>query len=85
MRIVDLQLSFPAILLALVLSALLGQGKRQLIAALVAAQYAYFARTAYGAASRRAAQGLCRGGAVDARCRRAASSSATSCRTACRR
>ncbi|MCW5750031.1 MAG: ABC transporter permease [Alphaproteobacteria bacterium] len=50
MRIVDLQLSFPAILLALILVALLGQGKAQLIAALVAAQYAYFARTAYGAA-----------------------------------
>lgn len=51
MRIVDLQLSFPAILLALVLVALLGQGKTQLIAALVTAQYAYFARTAFGAAS----------------------------------
>ncbi len=51
MRFIDLQLSFPAILLALVLSALLGQGKLQIIAALVAAQYAYFARTAYGAAS----------------------------------
>lgn len=50
MRIVDLQLSFPAILLALVLVALLGQGKGQLIGALVAAQYAYFARTGYGAA-----------------------------------
>lgn len=51
MRVVDLQLAFPAILLALVLSALLGQGKMQLIAALAAAQYAYFARTAHGAAS----------------------------------
>jgi peptide/nickel transport system permease protein len=51
MRIVDLQLSFPAILLALVLSAMLGQGKWQLIAALVTAQYAYFARTAHGAAT----------------------------------
>ncbi|MEM9740635.1 MAG: ABC transporter permease [Pseudomonadota bacterium] len=50
MRLVDLQLSFPAILLALVMVALLGQGKAQLIGALVAAQYAYFARTAYGAA-----------------------------------
>lgn len=50
MRLVDLQLSFPAILLALVIVALLGQGKVQLIGALVAAQYAYFARTAYGAA-----------------------------------
>ncbi|MCU0818363.1 MAG: ABC transporter permease [Beijerinckiaceae bacterium] len=51
MRIIDLQLSFPAILLALVLAALLGQGKGPLIAALVTAQYAYFARTAHGAAS----------------------------------
>lgn len=51
MRIVDLQLSLPAILLALVLVAMLGQGVPQLMAALVAAQYAYFARTAFGAAS----------------------------------
>jgi peptide/nickel transport system permease protein len=51
MRVIDLQLSFPAILLALVLVALLGPGKVQLIAALTAAQYAYFARTAHGAAS----------------------------------
>ena len=51
MRVIDLQLSFPAILLALVLAAVLGQGKAQLIAALVTAQYAYFARTAHGAAT----------------------------------
>lgn len=51
MRVIDLQLAFPAILLALVLSAMLGQGKAQLVTALVAAQYAYFARTAHGAAS----------------------------------
>lgn len=50
MRIIDLQLSFPAILLAFVLAALLGQGRWPLTAALVAAQYAYFARTAHGAA-----------------------------------
>jgi peptide/nickel transport system permease protein len=50
MRIVDLQLSFPAILLALMLSALLGKGMTQLVVALVTAQYAYFARTAHGAA-----------------------------------
>ncbi len=50
MRVIDLQLSFPAILLALVLAALLGQGKGPLITALIAAQYAYFARTAHGAA-----------------------------------
>lgn len=51
MRIVDLQLSFPAILLAFVIAAILGQGKGQLVMALVFAQYAYFARTAHGAAS----------------------------------
>jgi peptide/nickel transport system permease protein len=51
MRVIDLQLSLPAILLALVLVALLGQGLPQLITALVAAQYAYFARTTHGAAS----------------------------------
>ena len=50
MRVVDLQLSFPAILLALVISAVLGQGRWQMIAALVAAQYAYFARSTHGAA-----------------------------------
>lgn len=51
MRVVDLQLSFPAILIALVLAATVGQGRTGLIVALVAAQYAYFARTAHGAAS----------------------------------
>jgi peptide/nickel transport system permease protein len=51
MRIVDLQLSMPAILLALVLVAMLGQGIPQIILALVVAQYAYFARTTHGAAS----------------------------------
>ncbi len=50
MRIVDLQLSMPAILLALVLVAVLGQGLAQIVAALVVAQYAYFARTTHGAA-----------------------------------
>ena len=51
MRIVDIQLSFPAILLAFVVAAILGQGKSQLILALVFAQYAYFVRTAHGAAA----------------------------------
>ncbi|MCC7045850.1 MAG: ABC transporter permease, partial [Alphaproteobacteria bacterium] len=51
MRFIDLQLSFPAILLALVLVAVLGPGKWQLVTALVTAQYAYFARTAHGAAA----------------------------------
>jgi len=51
MRIVDIQLSFPAILLAFIVAAILGQGKGQLILALVFAQYAYFVRTAHGAAT----------------------------------
>lgn len=51
MRIVDLQLSMPAILLALVLVAMLGQGVAQIVLALVVAQYAYFARTTHGVAT----------------------------------
>jgi peptide/nickel transport system permease protein len=50
MRIVDVQLSFPAILVALVLLAVLGKGVDKVIYALVAVQWAYFARTARGAA-----------------------------------
>lgn len=45
MRVVDLQLSFPSILIALVLMAILGQGVDKIIIALVAAQWAYYART----------------------------------------
>ena len=45
MRVVDIQLSFPSILIALVLLAILGQGVDKIIIALVAAQWAYYART----------------------------------------
>ncbi len=45
MRVVDVQLSFPAILVALVLLALLGKGVDKIIIALVAVQWAYYART----------------------------------------
>jgi len=45
MRIVDLQLSFPAILLALMLIAVLGKGIDKIIFALVTVQWAYYART----------------------------------------
>jgi peptide/nickel transport system permease protein len=45
MRIVDIQLSFPAILVALVLMATLGQGVGKIIVALVTVQWAYYART----------------------------------------
>jgi peptide/nickel transport system permease protein len=50
MRIVDFQLSFPAILVALVLLAALGPGIDKVIIALVTVQWAYFARTARSAA-----------------------------------
>lgn len=45
MRIVDLQLSFPAILIALVLVSILGKGVDKIVIALVVVQWAYFART----------------------------------------
>jgi peptide/nickel transport system permease protein len=45
MRIVDLQLSFPAILVALVLLAVLGPGVDKIVIALVTVQWAYYART----------------------------------------
>jgi len=48
MRLVDLQLSFPPLMLALALVAAFGQGEMQVIIALVTAQYAYFARTIHG-------------------------------------
>lgn len=45
MRIVDLQLGFPAILVALVLLTLMGKGIDKIIIALVTVQWAYYART----------------------------------------
>ncbi len=50
MRIVDIQLGFPAILVALILLAVLGRGVDKIIIALVAVQWAYYARTARSAA-----------------------------------
>jgi peptide/nickel transport system permease protein len=50
MRIVDIQLSFPSILIALILIAVLGQGTGKVIAALVTVQWAYYARTVRSAA-----------------------------------
>jgi peptide/nickel transport system permease protein len=50
MRIVDLQLSFPSILIALVLLAVLGQGVDKIVIALVTVQWAYYARTVRGSA-----------------------------------
>jgi len=45
MRMVDIKLAFPAILIALVLLAVLGQGVGKIVFALVIIQYAYYART----------------------------------------
>lgn len=50
MRVVDIQLSFPAILIALILLAVLGQGVDKIVLALVAVQWAYYARTVRGTA-----------------------------------
>ena len=50
MRVVDIQLSFPAILIALILIAVLGQGTGKVITALVTIQWAYYARTVRSAA-----------------------------------
>ena len=50
MRLVDLQLSFPSILIALVLLASLGQGVDKIVIALITVQWAYYARTVRGAA-----------------------------------
>jgi peptide/nickel transport system permease protein len=50
MRIVDLQLSFPALLIALILLVVLGQGVDKITLALVIVHWAYFARAARGSA-----------------------------------
>jgi peptide/nickel transport system permease protein len=50
MRVVDLQLGFPSILIALILLAMLGRGVDKVILALVLAQWAYYARVVRGSA-----------------------------------
>ncbi len=50
MRVVDIQLSFPAILVALILVALLGRGVDKVVIALILVQWAYYARTVRGSA-----------------------------------
>ena len=50
MRVVDLQLSFPALLIALILLVVLGQGVDKITFALVIVHWAYFARAARGSA-----------------------------------
>ncbi|HUN11449.1 MAG TPA: ABC transporter permease [Rhabdaerophilum sp.] len=50
MRVVDLQLSLPSVLVALILVALMGKGVDKIILALVVVQWAYYARTVRGSA-----------------------------------
>jgi peptide/nickel transport system permease protein len=50
MRVVDLQLSFPSILVALVLLAVFGRGVDKVVIALIIVQWAYYARTVRGSA-----------------------------------
>ncbi len=50
MRVVDIQLSFPAILVALILVAILGRGVDKVVIALILVQWAYYARTVRGSA-----------------------------------
>jgi peptide/nickel transport system permease protein len=50
MRIVDLQLSLPTVLVALILVSILGKGVDKIIIALVIVQWAYYARTVRGSA-----------------------------------
>jgi hypothetical protein len=48
MRLVDLQLSFPPILAALMILAFLGKGCLNVVIALVIVEWAYYARTVRG-------------------------------------
>lgn len=50
MRIVDMQLSFPAVLIALMLVAIFGKGIDKIVIALIVVQWAYYARTVRGTA-----------------------------------
>lgn len=50
MRVADIQLAFPGLLIALVLLAVLGSGLDKVVLAIVAVQWAYYARTARSAA-----------------------------------
>ncbi|MDJ0389717.1 ABC transporter permease [Roseomonas sp. E05] len=50
MRLVDLQLSFPSILAALMILAFLGKGVMNVVLALVIVEWAYYARTVRGTA-----------------------------------
>ena len=58
MRLADIQLAFPGILIALVLLSVLGSGIDKVVIAIVAVQWAYYARTARSVAHNRTQQGV---------------------------
>jgi peptide/nickel transport system permease protein len=80
MRLVDIQLSFPPILIALILLALTGPGLGKIIVALVAVKWAYYARSARSIVARNTSRPP-----PAWACPRRASSSGTCCPTASRR
>ena len=85
MRLVDLQLSFPSILVALMLLAVLGKGVMNVVLALVIVEWAYYARTVRGSALVERRREYIEAARLPGAADDAASSSATCCRTACRR
>lgn len=50
MRVVDIQISFPSLLIALIFVAVLGSGTWKIVLALIVIQWAYYARTVRGVA-----------------------------------
>ena len=85
MRIVDIMLSFPAILVALILLSVLGKGIDKVLVALILVQWAYFARAAPQCRAGRAQQGICRGRRLPRAAARPHRVPAHAAPTACRR
>ena len=85
MRLVDIQLRFPSILVALMMLAMLGKGVMNVVLALVIVQWAYYARTVRSAALVERAKEYIEAARLPRAAAARASCSATCCRTACRR
>ena len=81
MRVVDVFLSIPAILLAIITVAVLGPGLVNVIMVLALTRWPRYARIAYGQTLARREHALCAARGLHGRGRRRASSSATSCPT----
>ncbi len=85
MRWVDLMLGFPAILVALILLAILGQGVDKVVLALVIVQWAFYARTVRGTALAERNKEYVEAARCLALGHRRILFQTSSCRTACRR